>query len=129
MNADKDQRPEEKKTSDEVLKNNTQEFKEPEAAARAETEPPQRQALPQASISFLCSTLATQAFIALGLVPHPITKQTESNLDHARHFIDMLDVIQNKTQGNLDSDEMKQLDALLFDLRMQFVEASSKNPA
>ncbi|MCS6977457.1 MAG: DUF1844 domain-containing protein [Gemmatales bacterium] len=75
-----------------------------------------------ASFGVLISSLATQAAISLGDVPHPLTGKTEVNLGEARFHIDLLEVLQEKTKGNLTPEEAKALDAILFDLRMRFVE-------
>jgi Domain of unknown function (DUF1844) len=84
---------------------------------------PPKQPLPPATISFLFTTLATQALIALGALPHPASNKVEKDLDQAKLFIDTLGILEEKTKGNLTSDEKRQLEAILFDLRMQFVEA------
>ena len=113
---------------DEDWKAKVQAEKEKPAATEKADGPRQRPPLPPANISFLFSTLATQAFVSLGLVPNPMTEKTETDLDQAQHFIDMLGVLEEKTKGNLTTEEKKQLDAILFDLRMAFVEATSKKP-
>lgn len=78
--------------------------------------------LPPASLSFLISTIATQALIALGQVPNPVTDKAEPDVGQAKHFIDMLGVIEEKTKGNLTAQEKQQLETVLFELRLQFVE-------
>jgi CTP:molybdopterin cytidylyltransferase MocA len=90
-----------------------------EQARREKLQPP----LP-ASFSVLVASLATQAAIHLGDMPHPLTGKTEVNLAEARFHIDMLGVLQEKTRGNLTPEEAKALDTVLFDLRMRFVEKS-----
>ena len=86
----------------------------------------QQPPLPPATLSILLATLGTQAFISLGLVPNPITEKTEQDLEQAKHLIDMLGVLEEKTKGNLTADEQRQLDSLLFELRLQYVEVSRK---
>jgi len=51
--------------------------------------------------------------------------QAKKNLAQAKYSIDLLGVLEQKTQGNLDPDEAQLLEALLYDLRMRFVEAKS----
>lgn len=75
-----------------------------------------------ASFSVLVASLATQASVGLGDIPHPLTGKTEVNLGEARFHIDMLEILQEKTKGNLTPEESRALDAVLFDLRMRFVE-------
>ena len=72
--------------------------------------------------------LATQAMMAMGAIPHPMTGQPEVHLDQARHFIDLLIVLQEKTQGNLDDEEKGMLDNLLNEFRAAFV-AGGAGPA
>jgi hypothetical protein len=72
--------------------------------------------------------LATQAFVALGIVPNPVTNKSELDLDQAKHVIDVLGVLEEKTKGNLTHPEKQQLEGILFDLRLKFVEVSKKGP-
>jgi hypothetical protein len=111
---------------DENWKSQVEAEKEQAAAEERPKDLSQHAPIPPASISFLFSTLATQALVSLGLLPNPITDKTESDLDQAKHFIDMLGVLQEKTKGNLSAREKQQLDALLFDLRLKYIEACKK---
>jgi Domain of unknown function (DUF1844) len=70
--------------------------------------------------SFLIS-LGTQAFMHLGELPNPMTKQREKDLPAAKHMIDLLGILEAKTKGNLADDEERLLRQLLFDLRLRFV--------
>ena len=67
---------------------------------------------------------AQHAALFLGQIPNPQTGQAEVNLDVARMFIDQLVMIQEKTRGNLTSDESTVLRNALSSLQMAFVEAS-----
>src|SRR6266403_5620515 len=67
---------------------------------------------------------AQNAALFLGQIPNPKTGQGEVNLDLARMFIDQLAMIQEKTRGNLTSEEAKVLSNALSNLQMAFVEAS-----
>jgi len=77
---------------------------------------------PPASFEFLVNTLFTQALMALGRIPSPITKQTVKNVAAARHFIEMLGVLEEKTAGNLTADERRLLDEVQHQLRMQLLQ-------
>jgi hypothetical protein len=66
----------------------------------------------------------TQAMIALGKLSNPATGKAEKNMAAARLFIDTLEMLEQKTKGNLNSDETKVLQATLTDLRLMFVEES-----
>ena len=66
------------------------------------------------------------AMMLLGRVPHPGTGQTTRDLDGARLFIDQLEMLEEKTKGNLDQHERKLLRDHLTALRMAFVEAAEE---
>jgi len=54
-------------------------------------------------------------------MPHPVTGESGVDLQTAKHWIDVLGMLEHKTQGNLDHQEAQALDNLLADLRMQYV--------
>jgi hypothetical protein len=64
----------------------------------------------------------------LGHVPNPQTGQPEVNLEFARMFIDQIEMLQEKTRGNLSNEETQMLTSVLSDLRLAFLQAS-KNSA
>ena len=80
--------------------------------------------LPPADFSFFCYSLGAQAMISLGLAEHPVTKKVETDLPHAKHTIDLLEMLREKTDGNRTEEETKILMSLLYDLRMRYVESS-----
>jgi hypothetical protein len=82
--------------------------------------------LPSPSFSLLLATFGSQAMIALGQVPNPLDGKTEVRLDLAKHAIDMLVIVEQKTKGNLTADEASMLEAVLHQLRLAFVQASPK---
>jgi hypothetical protein len=67
---------------------------------------------------------AQNAALFLGQFPNPKTGEAEINLDLARMFIDQLEMIQEKTRGNLTNEEAMVLRNALSNLQMAFVEAS-----
>ena len=67
---------------------------------------------------------AQNAALFLGQIPNPRTGEAEINLDLARMFIDQLEMIQEKTRGNLTNEEATVLRNALSNLQMAFVEAS-----
>ena len=80
--------------------------------------------LPEVDFSNFVLSLAATAMVQLGMVPDPETGATvEPNLPIAKHTIDTLALMREKTQGNLDEEEEKLLDSMLYELRMRFVEA------
>ena len=87
--------------------------------------------IPPADFTTLVSSLATQALFSLGAMPDPQTGQRYVNLDIARHHIDSLSVLEEKTKGNLTSDESAMLASTLYELRSSYVQVAnaSRSPA
>ena len=77
--------------------------------------------LPPADFTTIVSMLATQAMLNLGTLPNPMTGTTDQNLPQAKHAIDLIEVLQEKTKGNCNSQEEAMLENLLHELRMAFV--------
>ncbi len=67
-------------------------------------------------------SLASSAMMHLGQVPDPLGGPAHTNLPLARQSIDMLAMLQEKTRGNLTSDEERLLGRLLHDVRMAWIE-------
>jgi hypothetical protein len=82
-------------------------------------------AAPPATFDFLVHTLFTQALMALGRIPNPITNQSHVNLASARHFVDMLRMLEEKTAGNLSVDEARLLEEVQHQLRMMVLTGGS----
>ena len=76
---------------------------------------------PEPSLSFLITTLATQAMVAMGIVTHPAIEKSEVQLGQAKHFIDTIELLKEKTEGNRTSEETDMFDHVLYELRMGFV--------
>ena len=71
---------------------------------------------------------AQQASLCLGQIPHPQTGKAEMNLEAAKMFIDQLEMIREKTRGNLSQEESGIITHVLSDLQLAFVKASSGEP-
>jgi hypothetical protein len=82
--------------------------------------------LPDASFQVLVSTFATQAAMALGQIPNPVSNQAEEDLQQAKFAIDLLQVLDEKTQGNRTAEEDKFLQDCLYQLRMVYIDKSAK---
>lgn len=78
--------------------------------------------LPKADFIGLVNLLAMQAMVGLGGFAGPGGQEIPPNLEMAKHHIDLLDVLDRKTQGNLDPDEKRLMDTTLHQLRMAYVE-------
>lgn len=81
--------------------------------------------IPPASFESLLNMLAMQALAALGAFPDPKTGQRVAYLDLARHHIDLLGVLEEKTQGNLTQDEADGVAQTLYELRQQYVSVAN----
>lgn len=89
---------------------------------------PQTKSEPNVSFASFLVSLGSSALVHLGEVDDPGTKSPNKDLELARHTIDVLTILKDKTRGNLDEDEGKLLDALLFDLRTKYLEATGEEP-
>jgi len=76
--------------------------------------------------SFLMIYLQT-ALIHLGEMDDPIEKKPQINLEAARQIIDILEMLKEKTRGNLNQQEEQYLEYMLFDLRMRYVEKAKQS--
>ena len=75
----------------------------------------------------LLSIFYSSAMVALGKLKNPSTDQIERNLDQVQNSIEMLEVIKNKTAGNLSPQQSRMLESILTDLRLNFVDEKKKD--
>lgn len=68
----------------------------------------------------------TQGLVLLGEVPNPMTNKKEDDLEGARHTIDILSMLQEKTQGNLSPEEDQLMSSVLYELRMKFMAKTNR---
>lgn len=80
--------------------------------------------LPEIDFTSFILSLSTSALIQLGEIPDPFTKKSIKNLPLAKQTIDLIGMLKEKTKGNLNNDEEKVIDYILYDLRMKYVKAS-----
>ena len=81
-----------------------------------------------ASFANFMMSIASNAASSLGMMEHPVTGKREVDLELGKHWIDILGMLQQKTQGNLLAQEQQVLEGLLADLRMQFVSLTNAAP-
>ena len=79
---------------------------------------------PASFVNFLMS-LASNAAASLGMMPHPGTGESGVDLELAKHWIDVLGMLRQKTRGNLADKEDQIFEGILADLRMQYVSLTS----
>ena len=84
-------------------------------------EPPTEEYLPEMNFANFVLSLSTTAMFHFGDFPDPVSRKAEKNLIAAKQTIDILGLLQTKTEGNLDENEKSLLDGLLFELRMRYV--------
>ncbi len=99
------------------------ENKEPAAGAPKRPSPS-----PQITFSTFVLSLSTSAAMNLGGYADPVSGHIPRNLELAKQSIDILGIIADKTKGNLDADEAKLLDSVLYELRMRYIEETKKEP-
>lgn len=74
-------------------------------------------------VTFILS-LSHSVYLHLGDAPNPSTGKIERNLTIARQTIDLLGLLEQKTQGNLTGEEERVLEQVLYELRLRYVEVS-----
>ena len=98
---------------------------EPAAEPQPAPEQPSPRSLPEVDFSTFVISLGTSALYHMGMVADPATGQpAEPDLPLARQTIDTVEMLQAKTQGNLDDEESALIKNLLTELRMRYLEAT-----
>jgi hypothetical protein len=69
-------------------------------------------------------SLSHSVYLHLGDAPNPLSGKIERNLTMARQTIDLLGLLEQKTQGNLTGEEERVLEQVLYELRLRYVEVS-----
>ena len=83
---------------------------------------------PSAGFIELVNILVMQIAVALGGMQDAGGARIPPNFAHAKHLIDLLEVLDQKTRGNLAPEEKRMLDTALYELRLQYVQVVSKPP-
>jgi hypothetical protein len=96
------------------------------ADAEAEGQGAEHQGLPPIDFPTFILSLATSAQVHLGAIANPQTGKLETNLPLAKETIDLLEILKEKTKGNLTNDEDRLFEHLLYDLRMMYVEKNKQ---
>lgn len=97
----------------------------PQGPKTQESVEPHRHELPPASFSTLVNQLAVQALVALGAIP--TEPPSPPDLPQARYLIDTLQVLEDKTRGNLSNVESQLLGRTVHELRMAYIAAQSSS--
>ncbi|MBW1702237.1 MAG: DUF1844 domain-containing protein [Deltaproteobacteria bacterium] len=92
-----------------------------EQAAKEEAQKPP---LPEANFTSLIFSLSSSALFHFGEIPDPTTGEKKEDLPIAKHAIDTIAMLKEKTQGNLTEEEQKFIESVLTDLKWRFVKAA-----
>ena len=87
----------------------------------------QSENLPPINFETFLLSLGTATLVALGEIENPMTKKKEENLESAKHNIDILEMLYEKTKGNLSEREDKLLSGILYESRLKFVNKRSSS--
>ena len=104
-----------------------------EKAASTSTDPQengkskQQESMPRIDFTTLVMSFASAAIINMGKVPDPMTGQVQKNFGFAQQNIDIIALLQEKTRGNVSEEEGKMMEQVLYELRLEFVEAKKGN--
>jgi hypothetical protein len=82
--------------------------------------------LPPASFTFFVLSLRAQAEMQLGLMNYGQDEESKPDLQMARHTIDLMAILRDKTKGNLSLEEQRLLENSLTELRFRFVQVSEE---
>jgi hypothetical protein len=110
----------EEKTSPSTEQSQATEAQERPSDANAQHEPP----LPEINFATFVVSLNASALLHLGAIEDPNTGQTNKNLAMAKQTIDILSLLEEKTEGNLTNEEKNLLKNILYDLRIIYVKES-----
>lgn len=82
--------------------------------------------LPKIDLTTFFLSISSAAFMGLGMIPSGAEGEQKVDLELARQNIDLLELMQEKTKGNLTPEEDKLLEQLLFETRLRFIDVQKK---
>jgi hypothetical protein len=87
--------------------------------------PPQPAGVPAVDFSSFILSLSSTAFIHLGEIEDPATGQRQVSLEEARQIIDIIEMLRQRTRGNLAPEEQRLLEGVLYELRMRYTQRAT----
>jgi len=84
----------------------------------------EEQHFPELNFSTFLLSLSTSVLVNLGELPDLIIHEKKINLPLAKQTIHIIEIMKEKTSGNLTDEELRLIDAILYDLRMKYVDAT-----
>jgi hypothetical protein len=110
----------------ELRKEAASEEQKTEESASAGESRSSREAPPKIDFPSYILSYYTQGLVLLGEVPNPYTNKKEEDLEGARHIVDILEMLQEKTKGNLAKEEGQLVESVLYEMRMKFMAKTNK---
>ncbi len=92
---------------------------------RLAEETAKQEPLPDPTFAELVNMIAIQAMVGFGGMAGPGGERIPPNLEIAKHYVDMLQVLEDKTKGNLSDDEKNLLDQVIYEVRMRYIQSAS----
>lgn len=126
IHVDSDWKAQARAEKEKMAKQAAEKAKPAASAAQGQKAAGQPGGMPPANFETLISTMATQALFAMGAIPDPRTGQPQMHLELARHHIDMLSVIEDKTKNNLSEEETSMITGTLYELRSRYIQLSNQ---
>lgn len=108
----------------EKVEEKTEEKVEQEISNQSPESSDKATSLPPVNFTTFILSLSTSALLHFGEIPDPISNETRKDLVMAKHTIDMISMLKEKTVGNLKEEEDKLITSVLYDLKMKYVSES-----
>jgi len=81
---------------------------------------------PELTFTTFLLSLSTSAIVSLGELPDPLKNEQCVNLSLAKQTITIIEILKEKTKGNLSEDEERLIDGMLYDLRLKYISAAKE---
>ncbi|HOE18969.1 MAG TPA: DUF1844 domain-containing protein [Syntrophorhabdaceae bacterium] len=81
---------------------------------------------PELTFTTFLLSLSTSAIVSLGELPDPLKNEQCVNLSLAKQTINIIEILKEKTRGNLNEDEERLIEDILYDLRLKYVNAAKE---
>jgi hypothetical protein len=81
---------------------------------------------PELTFTTFLLSLSTSAIVSLGELPDPLKNEQCVNLSLAKQTINIIEILKEKTKGNLSDEEERLIDDMLYDLRLKYISAAKE---
>ncbi|OPY74267.1 MAG: hypothetical protein A4E64_02354 [Syntrophorhabdus sp. PtaU1.Bin058] len=86
----------------------------------------EEQFFPELTFTTFLLSLSTSAIVSLGELPDPVKNEQCVNLSLAKQTIGIIEILKEKTKGNLNDEEERLINGILYDLRLKYVNAAKE---